>query len=164
MKNSIDLANRLKRLSVSNNEVLVSFDIESYFPSVPINRALLALRDWLDEQDIHHLESEALLELTTVCMKQTYSSFREKFYIQTEGTAMGKPLSPFICNLYINSLEEKFVYHRLFPRIWFRYVDDVFAIVESTEVDDTLSFLNSMCKNIKSHLNWNITEKFHFWI
>lgn len=162
IKNSIELANRLKNLSLSNNEVLVSFDIESYFPSVPIDKALLALQNWLDKQDINHLEREALLELTTVCMKQTYFSFRGKFYIQTDGTAMGNPLSPFICNLYINSLEEKFADHGLFPKTWLRYVDDVFAIVESSKTEETLSFLNTMCKNINFTLELEHNRKIPF--
>lgn len=51
----------------------MSFDIESYFPSVPIPRALKALEIWLDKQNIHHLEKDALLNLTEVCLNQTHA-------------------------------------------------------------------------------------------
>lgn len=149
VKNSIELTSKLNGIILNDDQSLVSFDIESYFPSIPIPKALKALEAWLDKQNIHHFERQALMELTKVCLDQTYFAFRDKFYHQTEGTAMGNPLSPFICCIYINSLEDEFSNQHLFPKTWHRYVDDILAIVETSKIDDTLQFLNSMCPNIR---------------
>lgn len=81
IKNSIELSNKIKNIKISANESLVSFDIKFYFPSVPVDKAMVALQNWLDQQYINHLEREALSELTTIWMKQTYFGFRNKFHL-----------------------------------------------------------------------------------
>ncbi|KAJ8960542.1 hypothetical protein NQ318_013830 [Aromia moschata] len=54
--------------------------------------------------------------------------YNGEYFQQHEGTAMGNSLSPFIANLFMSKFEtevkDKFEY---FPRVWFRYVDDIFA-------------------------------------
>lgn len=62
---------------------------------------------------------------------------------------MGNPLSPFICNLYINSLKEMLSKHQAFPKFWNRYVDDIVAIINFDKLNSTLELINSACPNIK---------------
>lgn len=63
--------------------------------------------------------------------------------------AMGNSLSPFLCNLYVNKLEEKLKLNVNFPRIWRRYVDDVLAVVKRNKIDDVLQLINSVCPKIQ---------------
>ncbi|KAJ8936581.1 hypothetical protein NQ318_008053 [Aromia moschata] len=62
----------------------------------------------------------------TVVLVYTYNG---EYLQQHEGTAMCNSLSPFVANLFMSKFEteakDKFEY---FPRVWFRYVDDIFAI------------------------------------
>ncbi|KAJ8952638.1 hypothetical protein NQ318_020953 [Aromia moschata] len=57
-------------------------------------------------------------------------------YFQQHVTAMGNSLSPFIANLFMSKFEtevkDKFEY---FPRVWFRYVDDIFATLLGNSKD-----------------------------
>jgi hypothetical protein len=56
-------------------------------------------------------------------------TFNGQFYGQTDGVAMGSPLSPVIANFYMEDYEkETFGSAPLKPRCWFRYVDDTFVI------------------------------------
>ncbi|KAJ8976828.1 hypothetical protein NQ317_011824 [Molorchus minor] len=79
-------------------------------------------------------------------MKQNCFQFNNSFFEQHEGTAMGNSLSPFIANLFMSRFEtdikEEFEY---FPRIWIRYVDDIFAVFDTKveSVDSFISKLNS---------------------
>ncbi|KAJ8963809.1 hypothetical protein NQ317_000591 [Molorchus minor] len=79
-------------------------------------------------------------------MKQNCFQFNNSFFEQHEGTAMGNSLSPFIANLFMSRFEtdvkEEFEY---FPRIWIRYVDDIFAVFDTKveSVDSYISKLNS---------------------
>jgi hypothetical protein len=56
---------------------------------------------------------------------------------------MGSCLSPFIAEILIKIFETNLMISPTFPRIWLRYVDDVFAITKKSKVDGTLQWLNS---------------------
>jgi hypothetical protein len=62
---------------------------------------------------------------------------------------MGKALSPFIANLFKGHMENELKHRRLFPRVWVRNVDDVFAVVHKNGVLDLLTLLNSQHESIK---------------
>ena len=47
-----------------------------------------------------------LVELTRLCLRSIYFQLLDKFHEQTDGAAMGSPLSPVIANLYLESLED----------------------------------------------------------
>lgn len=149
VKNSFELAEKMKSLKLDSNHRLVSFDIKSYFSNVPRSGALEALREWLDKQNISPIIANALLDLTSVCIEQSYFQFRERFYKQVDGLAMGLSLSPFLCNLFMNSVEEKLRESLDFPIFYHRYVDDCIAIVDVDRIDPTLNLLNSICDEIQ---------------
>ena len=55
--------------------------------------------------------------------------FTQTFFEQVQGAAMGSPLSPIVANVFMEDLETRALEtspHK--PRMWLRYVDDVFAI------------------------------------
>lgn len=62
---------------------------------------------------------------------------------------MGSKLSPYLANVFMSRLEEKLKKHRLFPRVWWRYVDDVIAVVKSRYLPQILKLLNEMCSTIE---------------
>lgn len=55
---------------------------------------------------------------------------------------MGSHLSPFLANLFMSNLETEMRNERNFPRVWFRYVDDVWAIVKKQELRTLINMLN----------------------
>ena len=63
---------------------------------------------------------------------------------------MGSPVSPVVANIYMEMFEElalRTAPHA--PRIWKRYVDDTFCIMEAEHVDLFLSHINSLRPTIK---------------
>lgn len=115
VKNATELTEKLKDVKLQRNEVLISFDISSYFTSVPVEGAMECLQHWLDKQPLDHIEANGLYELTKVCAEHTYFQFRSKYYRQTEGMAMGNCLSPFLCSFYVNYLYGGAEENRNFP-------------------------------------------------
>lgn len=69
--------------------------------------------------------------------------FRSKYYNTSFGTAMGNAISPFLADIFMMFFEREMQKSQLFPRIYYRYVDDVYAIVHRRKIQDTLSMLNS---------------------
>jgi hypothetical protein len=62
---------------------------------------------------------------------------------------MGNPLSPVLANIFMSFFERNLKNSVVFPRIWIRYVDDIFAVVKSRFVEKTLNFLNNQHTTIK---------------
>jgi retron-type reverse transcriptase len=80
------------------NELMVSFDMVSLFTNVPIMDSLELLS--------HHFE-EAVLALFKHMLICTYFCFDGHFYEQTDGVAMGSPLSPVIANFFMEDFEKQ---------------------------------------------------------
>ena len=45
------------------------------------------------------------------------------------------------------------------PRIWLRYVDDVFCVIKSSVIDDFHHHINSISPMLNSHWNWRIITR-----
>ncbi|KAJ8980916.1 hypothetical protein NQ317_011557 [Molorchus minor] len=146
VKNSNEFIKKLNNIQLQDGEILISFDVCSLFPSVPIPQTLDYLRNLLELNNFSQEVVNEYINLTKLCMKQNCFQFNNSFFEQHEGTAMGNSLSPFIANLFMSRFEtdikEEFEY---FPRIWIRYVDDIFAVFDTKveSVDSFISKLNS---------------------
>ena len=63
---------------------------------------------------------------------------------------MGSPLSPMIANMVMEEIEQTALNTYLNPpSLWLRYVDDVYAIMEKTEVEPFHDYLNTISTSIK---------------
>ena len=96
------------------------------------------------------LDSNRITELLELCLRSTYFSYKGVFYEQTEGAAMGSPVSAVVANLYMQFFEEMALrLAPVAPKLWKRYVDDVFCIIKSGEEKILLKHLNSLRDSIK---------------
>ncbi|XP_062704209.1 uncharacterized protein LOC134286591 [Aedes albopictus] len=148
VKNSVDLVKQLEGFKLGRGEILVSFDVTALFPSVPVNEALQSLRRHLERSRAPPNHIEAYLSVAQVCMNQNFFTFRDRVYRQTFGLSMGSKLSPLLADLFMSDFENEAQKKKLFPRIWWRYVDDIFAPVKERYLDQTLSMLNSQHSTI----------------
>ena len=102
--------------------------------------------------EFHFSEFEIshLIKLTELCISHTYFSFNENFFQQTDGLAMGNPLSPILCDIYMHFVETKILELCQFS-FWTRYVDNVFAIFKNVDSDPSqyLQILNSIDPHIQ---------------
>lgn len=150
--NSNDFINKVNNIQLQEGEFLISFDVCSLFPSVPIPQTLDYLRDLLESNNLSQEVIDEYIKLTKLCMKQNCFQFNNNFFEQHEGTAMGNSLSPFIASLFMSRFEveakEDLEY---FPRIWLRYVDDIFAVFDTKvgNIDDFVNNLNNRFPSIK---------------
>ncbi|KAJ8938129.1 hypothetical protein NQ318_004699 [Aromia moschata] len=136
VKNSSEFIDYIKNIQLQEGEILVSFDVCSLFPSVPIPQTLDYLRELLE---LNGLDDKIIKEYIGLL-------YNGEYFQQHEGTAMGNSLSPFIANRFMSKIEtevkDKFEY---FPRVWFRYVDDIFAVFnrKAISLDNFVAKLNN---------------------
>ena len=133
VKNSTDFVHRIRDIHIDQADQLISFDVTSLFTQVPIDDALQVLEEKLNEdQSLEERTSipvAQVMHLTKLCLRSTYIQFENQFYEQTDGAAMGSPLSPIVANLFMEHIEEKAITSSPFkPHLWTRYVDDTLVI------------------------------------
>ena len=154
LKNSKDLVEKLKGVTVLDDEELVSFDVVALFTSVPVQEALTIIGDRLRDDDSlserTKLSVKQIIGLLGYCLTTTYFQYNGEYYEQTEGAAMGSPLSPLVANLFMEHFEQRAIatfQHSL--QFWGRYVDDVLALIKRCHFEGLLEHLNSQHPAIK---------------
>ena len=131
VKNSYEFCEKIKNIELEESEIIVSFDVTQLFPSIPANVAIDNFEKHLKNVNVPPEKRFLYLETAKTCMNQNYFQFRDSYYKIEHGTTMGNPLSPFIAECFMSVFEIELKKQNLLPRIWHRYVDDIFAVVEA---------------------------------
>ena len=109
--NSTHFVSTLTEVDIMEEDQMVSFDVSNLFTKVQIPEAVEITSkrqkedNSLDERT--SLSPEMIVDLLLKCLKTTSFQFGDNYYEQTEGAAIGSPLSPIVANLYMEYFEEK---------------------------------------------------------
>ena len=154
VKNSGEFVKKIADITLAEDEQMVSFDVSALFTSIPTKDALSVIEQKLRADDDlkkrTKLTIQQIINLLELCLNTTYFTFREQIYKQSFGAAMGSPVSPIVANLYMEYFELKAIEsspHK--PRLWYRYVDDTFVIINKQHINDFHSHINQVDENIK---------------
>ena len=111
VKNSNEFVKEVQEIRLDPDEELRSYDVSALFTSVLIDKAPLVIKDKLEEDDTlserTSLEPDDIIRLLGLCLSCTFFLFQGEYYLQIHGTAMDSPVFPIVCNLYMESSEEK---------------------------------------------------------
>ena len=164
LKDSEEFVNKMKEVRVEEDEELVSFDVVALYPSVPQEEAIEIVRQELfADEELENVSAENVVRLLKICVGKTYFTFRGKIYEQVDGLAIGAPTSGFLADIFMNKLEKEAM--ETFsdpPRVWWRYVDDVLAIVKKDNKQKYLDHLNSRHERIKFTMEEMKDQKISF--
>lgn len=70
---------------------------------------------------------------------------KDVFFDQIDVIGMGNLLAPFFASeIYLDFLEKKISTENWFPRVWLRYIDDIFAVVKTDKLNEILEKLNTL--------------------
>ena len=109
VNNSSHFVNIISQIHLEDNDLLVSFDVKSLFTRVPINDALIIIKDrLLSDSELDNrttMSPHEICILVELCLKSTFFSYEYAIYEQTDGTAMGSPLSPTVANIFMEDFE-----------------------------------------------------------
>ena len=106
LKNSLELVELTKTITIEPRHTLASFDIVNLYTNVPISETLeIAKNLLLSKSTLNHETVDELINLTKVILEQNYFTFDNKYYLQRDGLAMGSPLSGILVEIYLNHIE-----------------------------------------------------------
>ena len=165
--NSAHFVSTISSETIRDNEIMVSFDVESLFTNVPIDAAVQTALQRLENDpslaDRTTLTPAQIADLLTFVLRSTYFQYNGSIYEQKDGAAMGSPVSAVIANLYMESFEEQAITTSSYkPTIWKRYVDDTFTILDHGKVDDFLQHLNNQQPSIRFTMETENNNKLAF--
>jgi hypothetical protein len=142
---------RIRNVTIEEDEIMVSFDVVSLFTSIPLELAKSLLEEKMKDdtelQSKTKLSPENIMQLVNITLV-TQFQFNGKFYEQNQGTPMGSPMSGLLAELVMQQLEAS-VFITFRPKLWIRYVDDTFVIVKKSQLIDFHEHLNSIFKEIQ---------------
>ncbi|BHF84817.1 hypothetical protein SprV_0902796900 [Sparganum proliferum] len=141
---------RIKGMRITEDEVMVSFDVTSLFTSIPQDLAVETVSELLERQYDETgvtIKRRHLVQLLRFCLK-TYFTFEGTTYEQVKGTPMGSPLSGFIAEA-VRQKVENLVFATYKPKFWTPYVDDTFVIIKRQKVQEFHDVLNSIFPDIQ---------------
>ncbi|XP_045456272.1 uncharacterized protein LOC123666111 [Melitaea cinxia] len=146
IRDSYHFVNEIKHLHLSDNETMVSFDVQSLFTCLPVEDCIGIVSRKLKENDMP-IEYADLLKH---CLTSGYMLWNNQFYKQVDGVAMGSPVSPVVADIFMEDFEETALRTSpITPRFYKRYVDDTFTILPSDKVSIFLHHLNSINSKIQ---------------
>ncbi len=137
---------------------MASFDIKSLFTNVPLTETLKLVADELYDSDLESppIERKIFEELLRKATRKVQFSFDGCMYEQVDGVAMGSPLGPILANIFVGFHERRLFQNINEPLVYFRYVDDTFALFASR--DDAINFLQSL-NNLHQSLKFTHEEE-----
>ena len=156
VRNSAQFVRCLKQIKLNTTDLLVSFDVESLFTRVPLEDSLRLLGEHF---------APGLVKLFQHVLTTTYFKYNGIVYRQTDGVAMGSPLSPAIANFYMEDFEHRALASAQYkPSHFFRYVDDTFVIWPhgNQQLGEFLRHLNNQHPNIKFTMEVEVDGKLPF--
>ena len=147
LKSSCELISLLNIKELPINCTLLSADITSLYPNIPLElgleylkKSLLKYRNLTNKFDDTN-EINYIIELAKWVLYNNYFEFGKSIYKQLQGTAMGTPMAVVFANLFLD-IHETNVLETLQskPIVYKRYIDDIFAVFENKE--SAILFIN----------------------
>src|ERR1700761_3988663 len=151
---AFSFANEIQQRVDHDKHFMISLAIESLFTNVPVRETIDIILSKFNPNDscIYHgfnrKDFQTLLELA---VDDSFFSFNNKLYRQTDGVAMGSPLGPLFANIFLSHYESQWLKDSpIKPSLYRRYVDDtLWSIPADSNIQSLMTFMNSRHANMR---------------
>ena len=149
-QNSTTFSNYIRNALIEDDEIMVSFDITSLCTNIPIIHTLKIIKEYVNNDDQvtrkTTIPQDKFLDLFHLLLTTTIS----KFYLQTDGVAMGGLPSSTTAESCMLAYERTAITPAQHPpKVSKRFVDDFHSIPKRTYLKNFLHHINNLHQNIK---------------
>lgn len=153
IKDTRDFIRAIDKIGLlQEDDFMCTIDVSALYTSIPHDEGILATVSYVKEAPHQDISPQVVEELMSMVLKMNTMTFNNKYYRQVQGTAMGTKMAPSYANLFMARLEQDMMNKsQLQPKVWRRYIDDIFAIFHCTEDELVahLQHLNTLHPTIK---------------
>ena len=166
IKDTDDFIRRIRNIiDLPSDVLLVTFDVVSLYPCIPHDFGLCALKDFLLDRNLPNIVVNGIHNMTELVLKKNVFEFNSECFLQTSGTAIGTKMAPAYANIVMSIFERNLLTGSCNkPLVWFRYIDDIFAIWTYGEdkFNDFMHYINSIHSSFQFTCNYS-KECVQFW-
>lgn len=125
--------------------------MKALFTSVPVDKALSIIENRLKADtplsQTTSMSVDNIIKVLSFCLSSTCFVFKGE---QVFGASMGSPILPKLANIYMEYFETTVLASCPHPpRIWKRYVDDTFVIIDKIHEESLFDHINSIDPHIQ---------------
>jgi len=145
IRDSFTFKKFLDTIQIPLNYKLVSLDVVSLYTNIPNNLISKILKEkWNKIKEHTTLNLQEFTECMNLVLNNNYFQFKDNFFQQIDGCAMGLPISSTIAQVVMEYLEESVMEKLNFNILFFkRYVDDCLAAVPEDKINLLLQAFNN---------------------
>lgn len=152
---STEFAHKVSQSRLKNTHRMMSLDVINMFTNIPLQDTVALIESNLNNnENISREEVTEILILLRLTLKHNYFRFNNVMYSQPQGLPMGSPLSGIMANIFMDSIENRFLnkhQNSLAITQWDRFVDDVFLVYDEELINaqQVLDDINNLHPSIQ---------------
>ena len=135
IQDTTEFINKLWRLPwLPPGCLLVTLDVSSLYKNISHEEGIAACEEFLNRREKQEPPTTDLCHIIQLVLTKNSFICNETKYLQVHGTAMGTRMATSYANLFMGKLEREFLQAQdRIPWVWWRYIDDIFAIWDHGE-------------------------------
>ena len=152
VKDTSHFLNIIKEIKVDLEEYLATVDVTALYTNIPHEEGIERVIKFLKKHNAPDNEILLVKKLLPHILKMNYFQFNNEIYLQTSLTAMGTRCAPNYAIIFMAEVEEEFLTQSTWkPRIWIRYIDDIFMVWQHNlnQLENFIEELNNFHPTIK---------------
>ena len=159
IKDPEDFIRRIRNIiDFPSDFLLVTLDVVSLYPSIPHDFGLCAHKNFLLDRNLPAIVVNGIYNMTEMVLKKNVFEFNSECFLQISGIAIGTKMAPSYANIVMSIFERKLLTGSCNkPLVWFRYIDDIFAIwtYGVDKLKDFMLYINSIHSSFKFTCNYS---------
>ena len=154
---------------LTENSILVSFDVVNLYSNIPHNLGLEAITYWLNkfpDELPNRISKNFILEGIKFILENNIFFFNDTFFLQSKGTAMGSKFAPIYATLVLAYLEETMYekaaqefdsnFRTYLETNFKRFLDDCFLIF--TRAEEELTRFHTLLNRLHPSINFTLQK------
>ncbi|CAF3479434.1 unnamed protein product [Rotaria socialis] len=169
--NSIGFARILEKyaeagfLKLATNFIII--DVENLYTVIPrgggINALIRFLEKYAKNNKIGPFNIDMILKMARLILDTNYFAYKNKYYQQKRGGAMGSAFTQVYANIYMLEWEQDLIQHQAAKHeIYGRYIDDIFMTTNEPLEEITKELDNAARKDVNIKIKYKISQTTEF--